>query len=105
MKCIRLPALALLLGGLLLACPAASAQSPGQPLPSGAPPRPGQTSATATPAAPSAAGESYLGLPCEATRKVCAPESKKNTKVVYNSRCQEYCLPHCGSLLGMIHGG
>lgn len=27
--------------------------------------------------------------------KVCVPEPKHNTKVVYTSRCKDYCLPCC----------
>jgi hypothetical protein len=35
--------------------------------------------------------------------KVCVVEMRPTTKVVYDSVCKEYCLPHC-SLLDLIRG-
>ena len=90
--CFR--ALALLLSGLSWNCPA-SAQAPGSPLP-GAAPQPSVP--------PVMLIEGNLASPCETPKKVCVTEPKKNTKVVYNSRCQEYCLPRCGTFLDWIHG-
>jgi len=40
--------------------------------------------------------------PC--TQTVCVTEPKKNTKVVYSSRCKEYCVANC-SLFGSLFGG
>ena len=39
---------------------------------------------------------------CKTT--ACVTEPKKNTKVVYTSRCKEYCVPHC-SLLSLFGSG
>lgn len=95
---IRFPALALLLSGLFWNCQLASAQPPATTAPV----------LTPTPAMLIAPVESHAVVPCETCttpRKVCVSEPKKNTKVVYNSKCQEYCLPKCGSFLDMICGG
>jgi hypothetical protein len=41
--------------------------------------------------------------PC--TVKVCVPEVKKNTKVVYDSRCKDYCQKSCLQLLRGLFTG
>ena len=41
--------------------------------------------------------------PC--TVKVCVPEVKKNTKVVYDSRCKDYCQKSCLQLLRGLFSG
>jgi hypothetical protein len=94
---IRLLALALPLSGFLWVCPQAAAQQVGQPPPGVAP---------AYPAPPAAPAEYCPAAPCEApTTKVCVAEPKTNTRIVYTSRCQEYCLPRCWCLLDLIRGG
>jgi len=54
--------------------------------------------------APCAPVECCNACPCEGPKKVCVAEPKKNTKVVYNSKCQEYCLPRCGCFLSRMFG-
>jgi hypothetical protein len=41
--------------------------------------------------------------PCSV--KVCVPEVKKNTKVVYDSRCKDYCQKSCLQLLRGLFTG
>jgi len=38
------------------------------------------------------------------TRKVCVTEPKQNTRTVYATKCEEYCLPRAISLLSLFGG-
>lgn len=96
---IRIPAAAFVLSSLLWNVPQASAQPPGTPRP---------PSALSLPTLSVAPVEVHAVVPCETCatpKKICVSEPKKNTKVVYNSKCQEYCLPSCGSLFDRLCGG